>query len=161
MEDNRMPKPKFWKDDDDIFHLPLDPRQRTEIFNRYLPPLSDEDNAILIARLRLLANDAITLKSMAALIPSAASMVKYSHVEELYIRDLKFVLFWMEDHTPTLEELSLISEILDRWDKNNCRTNPYWNPHPSPQEAALNRRILAVCERLIAKGQYTVDEDDK
>jgi hypothetical protein len=152
----------FWEqraDEDNIFHLPVDPKVRAEIFNRYLPPLSKEDNAILIARLRLLAADAVTLKAMAALIPSAASMVRHAHVEELFVRDLKFCLFWMEDHNPSLEELSLISEIIAKWDANHCRTNPYWNPHPSPVEAALNRRILAVCERLKMKGQYTVEED--
>jgi len=144
---------------DNIFRIPMDPRQRAEVYNRYLPPISEEDNAILIARLRFLAEDGITLKVMAALIPAAASMVRYEKVEHLYARDLHFILCWLEERKPLLEELHLISVILARWDANHCRTNPYWNPSPTPKEAELNERILTVCERLKSKGQIDESED--
>jgi hypothetical protein len=31
---------------------------------------------------------------------------------------------------------------------------------PSSEEIALNRRLVAVCQRLREKGQYTTDEDE-
>jgi hypothetical protein len=152
----------FWEqraDEDNVINIPIDPKVRAAIFNRYLPKISKEDNAILIARLRLIAEDALTLKAMAALIPTAASMDKYHHVSELYTHDLKYVIYYMEDHNPSLEELHLVSVILAKWDANHCRTNPYWKAHPTPEEAELNSRILAIVDRLITKGQYTVEEN--
>ena len=122
-------------------------------FRHFHPTLSAEDHAILVERLRILASGAgLTLKQMAALIPTSASIAHWRRVDMLYAIDLHFCLAWLEDNpSAPLDELNLVSEILNKWDANHRRTNPYWDARPSDEEAELNRRIVAICDRLIAR----------
>ena len=134
--------------------IPL-PDRTPRFFNAALTP---EDEAILLERLRILASGAgLTLQDIHRLIPHAASIAIYRRIDMLYAIDLHFICAWLEDNPkPPLEELQLISEILSKWDANHLRCNPFWSlAAPTPEEMEINERIVAVCQRLIAKGQYT------
>jgi len=143
----------------DIIHLPMIPRQH----NWYFSELSNEDNAILIDRLRLYANAlGRNLHTISRLIPTAASPLRYDCVDRLFLLDMDFVLAWLNDRPkPSLEELHLISVIVDKWEANHHRTIPHWNSNATPEEKELNERILAVVRRLIAKGENANDEDER
>jgi hypothetical protein len=58
---------------------------------------------------------------------------------------------WLKEPKCTLEELQIISAILNRWDLNHRRTLKGWRSDPSEEEAQINRQIIALCEKLKAK----------
>jgi hypothetical protein len=139
--------------------VPLLSELPKRIYDRYAFPPSKQDDEILLARLRLTASNIdLDLRMREALIPTATSMT-YPRVDAIFRSDLELCIAWLNDRRPTLEELHLITRILDKWSKNHSRTNPYWSDQPTPDEAELNQRILCICERLKRKGQYTVEED--
>jgi len=127
--------------------------------NKVIQLPRDEDNdPILHARIRLLESAKSSLEAMEAILPqvsSPISMERSPYVEYLFAIDLHYVMAWLTQPKCTLDELHMISVILNRWDKNHKQTIRSWRNDPTEEEAKLNRRIVEVCERLRAKGQFT------
>jgi hypothetical protein len=73
---------------------------------------------------------------------------------------LSQLLYWLEDcrDRPTLRDLQHVCDILSAWEVDYMKVHgvPVSWP-PSSEEMAINRRLVAVCERLRAKGQFTID----
>ena len=122
------------------------------IYEKYAFESSKEDDAILLARLRLTAsNIELDLRLREALIPETASMVFYRRVKAIFVSDLELCEAWLNDGKPSLEELHLIISILNKWDGNHARTNPYWRWELTREQAEINRRIVEAVDRLIAR----------
>jgi hypothetical protein len=139
--------------------VPLSSDLPLRVYERYSFPPSAEDTAILKSRLRLTAdNFDLDLQTREALIPTAMGM-EFGRVEAIFRSDLELCIAWLEDGKPTLEELLLITSILDKWSANHSRTNPYWRDDPTPEEMEINRKLCAVVQRMIARGQYKEDEE--
>jgi hypothetical protein len=123
-----------------------------------LPFLSTEDSKILLDRLRV-GPEGWTLATIEKLIPHSASMNKSERVKTIAWFDLMFIEAWFQDNPdPPLEELALIRNILDKWLANHKRAG-LRVPPPTKEEKALDRRIRRIAQRLIAKGQFTTNEE--
>jgi hypothetical protein len=134
---------------------------RVVVFSNYAFPPSEEDEGVLLARLRLaVRNVNLDLRLREALIPYAAGMAVDRRVEAIYLSDLALCETWLTERKPTLEELQLITSILNKWRDNHVRTNPYWTREPTPEEIEVNRMTVEVAQRLIAKGQYKDDTNE-
>jgi hypothetical protein len=81
----------------------------------------------------------------------AMRTAEFDNLTELFRKDLELCDEWLKSGKPTLGELHLINRILAKWDK----TPP---DELSDEELALNRKILQITDRLIAKGQYSTEE---
>jgi hypothetical protein len=125
-----------------------------------LPFLSTEDTSILLDRLRV-GPEGWTLATIEKLIPHSASMNKSERVKTLAWFDLIFIEAWLvENPNPSLEELVLCRNILDKWLANHKRAG-LRVPPPTREDMALDRRIRRIAQRLIEKGQFTTDEEEQ
>jgi hypothetical protein len=141
---------------ENIIHLGLPQR----IYDHFVTQSCFDDDAVLLARLRLTAsNIELTLQMRDALIPQASCTARFRRVGAVFRSDLELCEAWLRDGKPTLEELHLIVSILNKWNSNNANTNPYWRLQPTPQQAELNQKIVEVIDRLIERGQFTTDEE--
>jgi hypothetical protein len=126
------------------------------IYDQYAFQSPPDDDAVLLARLRLTASNIdLDLRMREALIPPASSMVFYRRVKAIFLSDLELCEAWLNDGRPSLEELRLIISIVNKWDANHARTNPYWRYEATPEQAAINHKIVEVIDRLIARGLFT------
>jgi hypothetical protein len=125
--------------------------------------ISPEDEALLRERLRIVTSGkGLWLEDMARTVPHSACFLFSHRADREFCCDIFRILGWLEDGALTLHELNLVTEILDKWDQSQRRCNPLWDmPEPSEEELALNRRILEISDRLISKGQYTVEEEQQ
>jgi hypothetical protein len=138
-----------------VIHLSLPIR----FHEHYAFPCSADDDAILLARLRLTASNIdLDLRMREALIPEAASISLYSRAKAIFLSDLDLCAAWLNDGSPSLEELALIISILSKWNSNHARTNPYWPKQPTQEQAEINSRIVEVIDRLISRGQFKEEQ---
>jgi hypothetical protein len=86
-----------------------------------------------------------------------------SNVVELHNDTIHQLLRRLEEcsERPSLAHIQHVCDLLTAWEYNYMKAvgGPLSWP-PSKEEMQLNCRIVAICQRLIAKGQFTVDEGD-
>jgi hypothetical protein len=89
--------------------------------------------------------------------------LKSSNVVELHNDTIHQLIRRLEEcnERPSIAHIQHICELLTAWEFNYMRAvgGPLSWPPPK-EERELNKKIVAICQRLIAKGQFTVDEDD-
>jgi hypothetical protein len=107
----------------------------------YFPEITEED-----------------LESDSAIVPLTKGMWYWQN-ERLGWIDLDASLEWLESGDCSLNELYMLSKMLDAVHCKGRRTKRI--KEMLLAKAVINQHIVAVCKRLRAKGQYQDEQDEK